>query len=1132
MLINLNMNFSFVRNYPILRIIRYFTIILYLSALTPMLAFAKNASIGGLQQNPIRGKVTDVKGNPLPGVSITIKGTATGAPTGTDGTFTLSGPADAILVVRLLGFVSQEIPVAGKTNLSIMLKEDVNQLKDVVVTGYQTVNKRQFTGASTTIKAADAKRDGVADVSRMLEGKVAGVSVQNVSGTFGAAPKIRIRGASSINGDNKPLWVVDGIILEDVVNVSNEQLSTGDPSTLIGSSVAGLNPDDIESFEILKDAAATSLYGARAMNGVIVITTKKGKIGTPQVSYTGNFSTYLKPSYSQFNIMNSYDQVSMYGELERKGWLNFGETSRFSNGGIYVKMADLINQYDASNGQFGLRNDAASRRSFLERYAYANTDWFDKLFDHSLMQEHALSVSSGTDKSQLYVSASYLKDNGWSKGDNVERFTGNVRATFQPTDKIGYGLITQGSIRNQRAPGSLGRVSNPVSGQYNRDFDINPFSYALNTSRSLTPYDNDGNLEYFRRNYAPFNILNELQNNTLDLSFMDFKVQGDFRYQILDNLKFSAEGAYRYAKTNQEHSIRESSNMPMAYRAAEDATIRAANRFLYRDPNNPEAEPIVVLPYGGFYNTNDTHLTSYNLRNSLEFNQRFNNDHQLRIYSFMELRYADRQFKSFNGYGYQFDKGGVPYVDPNFVRMIIEGNSNYYEMERRFDRFLAYGLNANYSFSENKYNLAGTVRYDGSNLMGRTNTARWLPTWNLSGSWNLDTENFFKQQKVLSRASLRASYGLTASSGPATNSSIVLQNSAANRPYLTERESIIDLVNLENSELTWEKMYKTNVGFDVGFLNNRVSLTMDYYDHRSYDLIGLVRTGGIGGESVKIANYADMKSNGLEATISAQIFNRGSWKWTTQFNFGHNKSTITNLKNEPSIWSLIGPDGGAKEGYPQRGLFSINYQGLNETQGVPQFINEEGVISGAVNMQSLVTKNLVYEGSIDPELTGGFLNGVSYKDFKLSALLTFSTGNVVRLRPAFSSSYSELDATPEEFLNRWLLYGDKAAPSVLDVRESAGLINQYPYNNFNYSTERIAKGDFIRLKQLMLTYSLPSKYLSSVKISNATLGLVANNLWLIYADKALNGQDPEFFGSGGVAMPLPRQFTLSLKVGL
>src|SRR5690606_28565695 len=228
-------------------------------------------------------------------------------------------------VFRLLGFANVDVEVRSQTTVNVTLHQSMSELAEVVInTGYQTVDRKKFTGAASTVKAEDAHRAGIPDVSRMLEGQAAGVSVQNVSGTFGAAPKIRVRGATSITGDNKPLWVVDGVILEDIVNISNDQLSTGDPTTLLGSSVAGLNPDDIESFQILKDAAATSLYGARAMNGVILITTKKGKAGVPpSISYTGNFTTFLKPDYSQFDIVNSYDQMSVYAEMERKGWLDY-----------------------------------------------------------------------------------------------------------------------------------------------------------------------------------------------------------------------------------------------------------------------------------------------------------------------------------------------------------------------------------------------------------------------------------------------------------------------------------------------------------------------------------------------------------------------------------------------------------------------------------------------------------------------------------------------------------------------------------------------------------------------------------------------------------------------------------------
>ncbi len=216
-------------------------------------------------------------GSPLSGVSVSVKNTKTGTSTNQSGEFVLNGvPARSVLVISYVGLETQEINLAsGQTSVNVTMRTDVTALQDVVVTGFQRIDKKKFTGAAVTLKAEDVKIDGIADVSRMLEGRAAGVSVQNVSSTFGSAPKVRIRGATSINGDNKPLWVVDGVVLEDIINISNDQLSSGDPTTLLGSSVAGISSNDIESFDILKDAAATALYGARAMNGVVVITTKK-----------------------------------------------------------------------------------------------------------------------------------------------------------------------------------------------------------------------------------------------------------------------------------------------------------------------------------------------------------------------------------------------------------------------------------------------------------------------------------------------------------------------------------------------------------------------------------------------------------------------------------------------------------------------------------------------------------------------------------------------------------------------------------------------------------------------------------------------------------------------------------------
>ncbi|OMP74826.1 SusC/RagA family TonB-linked outer membrane protein [[Flexibacter] sp. ATCC 35208] len=1062
-----------------------------------------------------------------PGVSVIEQGTKNGTMTGPDGTYKLKVKTGATVVFSMVGYKS--ITRAAQSVINPTLEEDVSNLGEVVVTGYQTIDRKLFTGAATAVKASDVRLAGIADVSRMLEGQVAGVSIQNVSGTFGAAPKIRIRGATSITGDNKPLWVVDGVVLEDVINVSNEQLSTGNPSTLLGSSVAGLNSDDIESFQILKDAAATALYGARAMNGVIVITTKKGRVGKPVVSYTGNFSTYLKPTYDQFDIMNSANQMSVYTELERKGWLNHSDATRAENGGVYTKMYNLIDTYDATKGQFGLANTPEARKAFLQRYAGANTDWFNTLFKNSLMQEHSVSISSGTDRSQLYVSTSFLQDGGWTPADKLKRFTGNVRANYNFNDKVSFGFITQGVIRDQRVPGSLNRNSNPVSGQFDRDFDINPYSYALNTSRTLTAYDEQGHLEYFTRNFAPFNILNEMANNYIDVSQLDLKLQGEFSYKILPNLKYTFLGNIRYVKSSQEHKVKENSNMPMAYRAAGDATIRDRNRFLYKDPDNPDAEAIVVLPYGGIYSTDDDYLVSYYYRNTLEWSKTWNNTHTLNLLGSQELRYANRQNKQFDGYGYQFDKGGVPYIDPNIIKQNVENNFNYYSMTMNYDRYLAYLANAAYSY-KGKYNFNGSVRYDGSNLLGESRTARWLPTWNVSGSWNLDTEDFMQSLNNINRLTLRATYGLTGSMGNARNSSVVLQNRSTNRPYLSEVESVIYIQSLENSQLTWEKQYETNVGIDLGMFQDKLTLTLDGYLRQGFDLIGPIRTSGIGGEEIKIANYGDMHSKGVEATIAYKILDDREWGLRTQLTLGYNKGKITRLDNNPIIWDLVVAEGGATQGHPVRGLYSIPFAGLNPKDGTPLFINENGETSNNVYLQSDKVQNLHYDGPVDPTLTGGWYNTLRYKNFSLSTLVTYSTGNKIRLNPGFKQQYSDLDASSNDFINRWTLPGDEArtnVPSILDKYGESLLDGVYPYNNYNYSTVRVADGSFVRLKQVSLTYGFKPKGFNNLSVS-----LVANNLWLIYSDKRLNGQDPEFFNAGGVALPIPRQFTLSVKASL
>jgi TonB-linked SusC/RagA family outer membrane protein len=1084
----------------------------------------------------VSGKITEAanEGVSIPGAAVREKGTKNGVAANVNGEYTIKVKDGATLVFSAIGFTTQEVVVNKQSKINVALEPDAKALDEVIVNGYQKIDRANFTGAAVKLKAEDIKLAGTIDVGRMLEGRAAGVSVQNVSGTFGTAPKIRVRGATSITGENKPLWVIDGVVLEDVVNISNDDLSSGNANTLLGSAVAGLNSDDIESFQILKDASATALYGARAMNGVVVITTKKGRVQPTTVNYSSNFAITLRPTYDTYNIMNSNEQMGVYAELERKGWLTLSDVPRRANSGIYGKMYDLINTYDPITKKYAVENTVEAKSNYLQRYASVNTDWFKILFRNSLTQEHSIGITAGTDAAQYYFSTSVYDDSGWSIADKVRRYTATMRANFNLSKKLSVGFTTVGSIREQRAPGSQDRVNNAYQGKYDRDFDINPFSYALNTSRAMTAYDENGNLEYFKRDFAPFNIIQESSSNFLDLSQLDLKLQLETQYKFHKNLTYNILGTMRYVNSTRENKTYESSNQANAYRAAGSSTIKQANKYLYTDPDNPEAEPVVVLPQGGIYRRNEDKLVNYYARHQLNWNKSFNEIHNLNVLLGQEIKYANREESFFNGYGYQFDKGGIPFTDYRIVKQGLDYNFNYYGLENKRDRFVAFFSNVSYAY-KGKYIFNGTVRTDGSNQLGKSSSARWLPTWNVSGSWNAKEEPFLKDNDIISRLSLRATYGLTASIGRAKNSTAIFKNETATRPYLSEKESRIRIESLENSELTWEKQYETNVGFDLGLFNNRISLIVDAYQRKGFDLIGRIKTSGVGGELFKDANYADMKSNGIDIGVSATVVNYKDFQWKTSLNYGFNKNEITNLKSLPLIFDLIKQEGGPQQGYPVRGIFTLDFRGLNSS-GVPEYVTETGEVGTIVDIQSQETKYLKFEGSLDPTKFGGLSNTFKYKNWDFNVFISFQGGNKIKLDSKFAESYTDLVASPKEFSNRWILPGDEKItniPAILDRRTQSLLDGgEFPLTNYNLSSARVVNGDFSRLKSVSLGYTVPVAWAKKMGIKGLSAKVSATNLLLLYSDKRLLGQDPEFFGSGGVALPVPKQVSFSLKASI
>ena len=1088
-------------------------------------------SIGiSFAQQKITGTVFEESGEPCIGASVLIQGTQQGTSTNADGHFTLNVPAGKKLVISYIGMKTKT--VTAKNGMKITLEADgSNMLQEVVATGMQKMDKRLFAGATVKVDADKAKLDGIADISRSLEGRAAGVSVQNVSGTFGTAPKIRVRGATSIYGSSKPLWVVDGVIMEDVTEVDADALSSGDATTLISNAIAGLNADDIESFQILKDGSATSIYGARAMAGVIVVTTNRGKAGTSNISYTGEFTMRLKPSYSTFNIMNSQEQMSVFREMQNNGFLSFMSGYRASSSGVFGKMYHLMNEYDPATGDFKLANTQEAMYKYLRDAEMRNTDWFDELFSNSIQQNHSISLSSGTDKAQYYASFSMMKDPGWTERSKVERYTANINANYNLNKKVSLNLIGNTSYRKQEAPGTTGQEVDVVSGEVKRDFDINPYSYALNSSRTL---DAD---EYYIRNYAPFNIHHELENNYMQLDVVDLKFQAELKYKPVRTVELSALAAYKYSTTTQAHFITENSNQAMAYRMMDDATMRNSNPWLYTDPDVLNALPISVLPEGGFHKETVYKMNSWDFRATVSYNDVFKEDHIVNAYAGMEVNNIDRSATSNTKVGVLYDMGQLGSYDYNFFKQASEENNMYYSLNNGYSREASFFGTATYSW-KHRYTLQGTLRYEGSNRLGKSTSARWLPTWNVSGAWSAHEEPWFDRvfNGKLSSAMLRAEYSLTGDKPAVTNSMVIIRAFNPWRAYSSDKESGLTIADFANPELTYEKKHEFNLGLDLGFLNNRINFQFDIYWRNNYDLIGPKRTTGVGGSIVKYANVASMKSNGQEFSLTTHNIKTKDFDWTTDIIYSHTHCEVTDFDSRNRIIDLITGNGFTEEGYPYRSLFSMDFQGLN-SQGLPQFINEKGEKTVSdIDFQSYLTDHLVYEGPTDPTVTGSVGNTFRYKNWHLNVFVTYSYGNVVRLDPAFAVSYSDLTAMPREFADRWVVPGNENTtnvPAMADLRQIQNDSHLgYAYNAYNYSTERIAKGDFIRMKEISLSYDFPKTWISHLGLSNLSMKLQATNPFLIYADKKLNGQDPEFFNSGGVAVPMAKQFTFTLRLGI
>lgn len=1091
----------------------------------------------------ITGTIMDKNGQSIIGANIVEQGTTNGTITDVNGEFSLNVENEAVLHITYIGYLEQYINTKGKTTFHIILKENIQDLSEVVITGYQKIDQKLFTGAASKVKMDDIKISGEADLSKSLEGRVAGVSVQNVSSTFGTAPKIKVRGSSSIYGNQKPLWVIDGVVLEDAVEVSMDKLNTGDLSTLISSGVAGLNMDDIESMQILKDVSATALYGARAMNGVIVIQTKRGRVGTLNINYSGNFTTRIIPSYNEYNILNSQEQMSVNRELYEKGWINVARTQFESIHGPFGKMFDEI-----KNKNINWVGSSDQMNSFLRKYETANTDWFDVLFKSTWLQQHTLSFSGGSEKTSFYTSLSYLKDAGWTIADKVDRYTSLMKGVFNITPK--FTIITTGNLsyRKQQlsgvsnVSGDIGGV-NRYTGKIERNFDNNPFMYAMTTSRAIRAYEDNGDPEFYRRNFTDYNIIDELSKNKTFVTVRDMSFITDLKYDIRNDLSVSGKLSVRYFHSNRERMIHENSNEANAYRAGmrntDNEIIRDSNPFLYEQPGSTTGEKFSILPEGGMLNEINNVMTNYYFTGNANWNPILRKNHRFTFLLGSEIRYIDRD-ESFNdGYGHFFDYGNVSKPSPNYLEYLDMKGLSYYGKAYRYDRFAAFFFNYGYSYL-GKYTLNGTIRLDGSNRLGKSITARWLPTWNIGGKWLMGEEKFMQHIKWIDALNLRVSYGLNATLGAVSNATDLFYTGKSYRPlHPSASELSMQLYDLENRDLTWEKQYELNIGFDAAFFSNRIKTDVNFYTRKGFDLIGLYYGNGVGGQILKTGNVADMNSYGIELSINTTPIKSPDFKWNLEFNYSYHKSVITKLNSNAWVSRAVSIFGIPVLDGPVRGIYSTRFAKI-DNKGVPTFYDKNNGVVRYLDVQTNDLSNLVFSGNLEPPSNMAINNTFSYKRLSFNFLITGQLGHKKRVMQNFNYYYTDHQALSSHIKNRWRVTGDEQKtdiPGIYDMAELLKNPDMYQivtaYNLYGMSDRWLADASFIRLKNTGISYRLPESWVRRFKIKRASMGLQGTNLALLWvADKKkLGGEDPEFVWSGGTTMPVNKQVTFTLNIG-
>lgn len=1091
-----------------------------------LLSFAGVLTSAFAASRQVQGVVISSEDNmPLIGASVYIKAedlskdgnspTITGVITDIDGKFNISVPEGVTrLFCSYVGHEVQELKlVPGKDQYEITLFPSAQMLDAVVVTGYQTVERRKLTAAVGKLNISDETIGAVKSIDQALAGQIAGLSVTSTSGAPGAPAKIRIRGTSSLNGTQDPLWVLDGIPLEGTDVPQSNVLN--DVSNIQQSSIAGLNPADIENITVLKDAAATAIYGARAANGVIVITTKKGKVGKPVINFSSKFTYMPTLSTNRLNMLNSQEKVDLELELLR---------SNFAYGDNKGGVSKIISGYGLTDaykkGGWGALTPEA--HTDISRLRNTETDWGDILFRDAFNQEYSLSLSGGNERVTYYTSIGYYQENGNVKGVGLDRLNIVAKTSYKVNRMLKFGVSLFVNRRNNKTY---------LTDTYGL---VNPVYYSRKANPYYQPFDANGNYVYdfdVQNNSDTdlgFNIFEERKNTSNEETINALSSIFDAELRFNDKLKFTTQLGLQLDKASKEQiADKESFSMRI---------IRKNSKYW----DSASQSNKYFIPDGGVHKAYENTNSQITWKAMGEYRDSFNDIHELEVMVGTELRKT--WYETLFSAGYGFDRQTlttkpVVFPDEDRARQFPLHQKTYKE-----NAYVSFFSTASYSLM-NRYTFGGSIRFDGSDLFGVDKKYRYLPLYSVSGLWRLSNEPFMQgTRKWMDNLAFRVSYGIQGNIDKNT-SPFLLGKYIVDNILPGGSEHMIDINSAPNKKLRWEKTQSVNVGLDFSVLNQAINLSVDYYYRKGTDLIGKqmlpLETGFV---STNI-NWASMVNKGVEVSLSTRNVATKNFSWYTNLNFAYNNNKVLR-EAIPEAQTIPG-----REGYPVDAIFAIKTAGLDE-EGYPLFYDKEGKkvtlkelyrLQDPFGLGFTVNSDVTpaeersfysYIGSQDTPYTGGLINTFSYKNWELTANLSFNLGGYVRTTPSYNFiNFDRGQNVNSDILDRWTPENtDGRLPALITSEKRADEYYWYDQKSEIYKNLDIwvKKLNYFRLQNLRLGYRLPEKMTKSLGMGSASVAIEGRNL-LVFGSSYKNFLDPESMYNP-YAPPIPKSITFSLNL--